>query len=215
MVSKILMFLALLILAYMVWITLNNDEICESDMLPKYSLPANQSNQPTKKTEHFYNPFKREKLPPRSESFANGIDDTTSGAKILSNEQVVSPSMPSVEQPQLVNTYPQMNSNSPANTSNINEISYASVPSTFKGSQASGETKDDVNDVYKVDGTDLLAAPLADRFYSPNSIANLNRNASSDLRGDIAISYNDTYTPFYQSSIYGEPLTVNRLGDSK
>ena len=57
--------------------------------------------------------------------------------------------------------------------------------------------------------------PLADRFYYTNSVANVNRNASHDLRGDISIPYNETYTPFYQSAIYGEPLTVNRLGDKK
>ena len=37
-----------------------------------------------------------------------------------------------------------------------------------------------------INGTDLLAAPLVDRFHSLNSIANVNRNASQDLRGDIA-----------------------------
>ena len=95
----------------------------------------------------------------------------------------------------------------------MNEINYASVPASFVGSKPSGETNEDVNDVYKVDGTDLLAAPLADRFYYTNSIANVNRNATHDFRGDIPIAYNDNYTPFYQSAIYGEPLTVNRLGD--
>ena len=160
-------------------------------------------------------PYMQENQP--VENFANGVVNNISDEQMVFNEKAVSPSMPSVNinKPQLLNTYPKMNLNSPADLSNINEINYASVPSNFKGSQVSGETNDDVNDVYKVDGTDLLAAPLADRFYYTNSIANVNRNASSDLRGDIAISYNDTFTPFYQSSIYGEPLTVNRLGDSK
>jgi hypothetical protein len=62
-----------------------------------------------------------------------------------------------------------------------------------------------------IEGTDLLTAPLVDRFYSVNSISNVNRNASNDLRGDIAIEYNKNYTPFYQSAIYGEPLHTNPL----
>jgi hypothetical protein len=66
-------------------------------------------------------------------------------------------------------------------------------------------------DLLRVEGTDLLSAPLADRFYYTNSIANVNRNASNDLRGDIPIQYNTQYTPFNQSVIYGEPMTVNRL----
>ena len=71
---------------------------------------------------------------------------------------------------------------------------------------------DDVNDIY-MEGTDTLAAPLADRMYFTNSIANVNRNASWDLRGDIATTYNDKFTPFNQSTIYGEPMTINRLGN--
>tara|TARA_A100001015_G_scaffold320773_1_gene448435 strand:+ start:807 stop:1418 length:612 start_codon:yes stop_codon:yes gene_type:complete len=67
------------------------------------------------------------------------------------------------------------------------------------------------SDDLEIDGTDLLAAPLVDRFHSLNSIANVNRNSSQDLRGDIEITYNNKYTPFYASHIYGEPLHVNKL----
>jgi hypothetical protein len=67
------------------------------------------------------------------------------------------------------------------------------------------------DDVLLVDGTDLLTAPLVDRFYSVNSISNVNRNASNDLRGDIPVEYNENYTPFYQSTIWGEPLTTHKL----
>lgn len=72
-------------------------------------------------------------------------------------------------------------------------------------------TVDAESDDLEIDGTDLLAAPLADRFHSLNSIANVNRNSSNDLRGDIEIKYNDKYTPFYSSHIYGEPLHTNKL----
>ena len=71
-------------------------------------------------------------------------------------------------------------------------------------------SEEDTDDL-QIDGTDLLAAPLVDRFHSLNSIANVNRNASQDLRGDIEITYNDKYTPFYASHIYGEPLHANKL----
>jgi len=93
--------------------------------------------------------------------------------------------------------------------SDINAAAY--VPQPEPSGQA--PQTEDVNDVYKVDGTDFLSAPLADRFYYTNSIANVNRNASHDFRGDIPTPYNDKLTPFYQSAIYGEPMTINRLSD--
>ena len=181
--------------------------------LPQY--PSQNNNNAVRFRESMP-PASKEILKQQYEGFANGVEDINN-ANMIIKETIVSPTMPSVNIPQAKDAsgYRAMSANSPANTTSNNEIDYATVPSTFKGSQPSGETNDDINDVYKVDGTDLLAAPLADRFYYTNSIANVNRNASNDLRGDIAISYNDSYTPFYQSSIYGEPLTVNRLGDSK
>lgn len=229
MLSQILMVIALAVLAYMVWITMNGNELFtnknknESAMTPKEAMtnhvpmyPAQNNNNAMMLNRENNMKTDKDILKQQFEGFANGLNDNND-AKFLNKETIVSPTMPSIKipQPNLTTDYPPMNKNSPANLTNNNDIDYATVPDTFKGSQPSGETKDDVNDVYKVDGTDLLAAPLADRFYYTNSIANVNRNASNDLRGDIAISYNDTYTPFYSSSIYGEPLTVNRLGDSK
>ena len=82
------------------------------------------------------------------------------------------------------------------------------------GSKASG-ANEDPNDIYKISGTDTLVAPVADRFFNTNSISGTNRNATHDFRGDIPLTYNENYTPFYQSTIYGEPLTINRLGDCK
>ena len=71
-------------------------------------------------------------------------------------------------------------------------------------------------DVIQIEGTDLLTAPLIDNMLYTNSIANTNRNASQDLRGDIPLQFNDNYTPFYSSVIYGAPLsqktmTINNL----
>ena len=57
-----------------------------------------------------------------------------------------------------------------------------------------------------VEGTDALIAASSDRFYSVDTKGQTNRNASNDLRGDLPIAYNENYTPFNQSAIYGEPL---------
>ncbi len=66
-------------------------------------------------------------------------------------------------------------------------------------------------DVIQIEGTDLLTAPLVDNMLYTNSIANTNRNASNDLRGDIPLQFNDTYTPFYSSVIYGAPLSQKQM----
>jgi hypothetical protein len=70
-------------------------------------------------------------------------------------------------------------------------------------------------DVIQIEGTDLLTAPLVDNMLYTNSIANTNRNASNDLRGDIPLQFNDTYTPFYSSVIYGAPLSQKQMTISK
>jgi len=62
------------------------------------------------------------------------------------------------------------------------------------------------DDELVVEGTDALIAASSDRFYSIDTKGQTNRNASNDLRGDIPIAYNENYTPFNQSAIYGEPL---------
>jgi hypothetical protein len=65
--------------------------------------------------------------------------------------------------------------------------------------------KQDEN-VISVEGTDLLIAAASDRFYSIDTKGQSNRNASNDLRGDLPLPFDDKYTPFYSSHIYGEPL---------
>ena len=166
---------------------------------------SNQYEQPPIEYEHFTN-----NVP--------GVEDNNFNAQFIpsESEKVAANEMPSgpVLSNNPLSSWPPANTNAPINSSNVNEIDYALVPSTFVGSLPIGEKSGDVNDVY-VEGTDLLAAPLADRFYYTNSIANVNRNASNDLRGDIQTAYNVNFTPFYQSTIYGEPMTVNRLGDAK
>lgn len=65
---------------------------------------------------------------------------------------------------------------------------------------------DDDEEELVVEGTDALIAASSDRFYSIDTKGQTNRNASNDLRGDLPIAYNENYTPFNQSAIYGEPL---------
>jgi hypothetical protein len=66
-------------------------------------------------------------------------------------------------------------------------------------------------DVLQIEGTDLLTAPLVDNMLYTNSIANTNRNASQDLRGDLPLQFNESYTPFYSSVIYGAPLSEKTM----
>lgn len=66
-------------------------------------------------------------------------------------------------------------------------------------------TQEDEDEI-QVEGTDALIAASSDRFYSVDTKGQTNRNASNDLRGDLPIAYNASYTPFNQSAIYGEPL---------
>jgi len=68
------------------------------------------------------------------------------------------------------------------------------------------ETSSEQDDEIHVEGTDALIAASSDRFYSIDTKGQTNRNASNDLRGDLPIAYNSSYTPFNQSAIYGEPL---------
>ena len=80
----------------------------------------------------------------------------------------------------------------------------------------SGLVDAEPGDVIQIEGTDLLTAPLVDNMLYTNSIANTNRNASNDLRGDIPLQFNKTYTPFNSSTIYGAPrsekvMTIGKL----
>lgn len=68
------------------------------------------------------------------------------------------------------------------------------------------DQQDNEDDELVVEGTDALISASADRFYSIDTKGQTNRNASNDLRGDLPIAYNQNYTPFNQSAIYGEPL---------
>ncbi len=110
------------------------------------------------------------------------------------------------------------------NASGVTETVHGAAP--FKNNDAvpdtqyatvkfSGLVDANPEDVLQIEGTDLLTAPLVDNMLYTNSIANTNRNASQDLRGDIPLQFNETYTPFYSSVIYGAPLSQHAMTISK
>jgi hypothetical protein len=86
----------------------------------------------------------------------------------------------------------------------LNADNYATVNYT-------GLVEANPEDVLQIEGTDLLTAPLVDNMLYTNSIANTNRNASQDLRGDLPLQFNESYTPFYSSVIYGAPLSERTM----
>ncbi len=90
------------------------------------------------------------------------------------------------------------------NAEDMEETQYAKVNYT-------GLVDANPEDVLQIEGTDLLTAPLVDNMLYTNSIANTNRNASNDLRGDIPLQFNESYTPFYSSVIYGAPLSERSM----
>jgi hypothetical protein len=67
------------------------------------------------------------------------------------------------------------------------------------------DNSEDDDGVLNIQGTDLLLAAAADRFYSIDVKGQSNKNASYDIRGEIPIPYNENYTPFNASHIVGSP----------
>ena len=107
-----------------------------------------------------------------------------------------------------------------ANVSGYGDMTHDAAP--FKGASVeddgkyltvkySGLVDGAPGEAVQIEGTDLLTAPLVDNMLYTNSIANVNRNASQDLRGDIPVQFNESYTPFYSSTIYGAPLSQHTM----
>jgi hypothetical protein len=107
-----------------------------------------------------------------------------------------------------------------ANVSGYGDMTHDAAP--FKGATVeddgkyltvkySGLVDGTPGEAVQIEGTDLLTAPLVDNMLYTNSIANVNRNASQDLRGDIPVQFNESYTPFYSSTIYGAPLSQHTM----
>jgi hypothetical protein len=197
--SRILMILALAILAYLVWITMsdcdtfkNNKKNSQENFVQVQEAPVALvapvapvviSSPVLSQIEHFEVPTEPAQKAPQinyEQTPANidGIADTVNGAAPF------------------------------AGKSEMDEGKFATV-------KYSGLVDAKPGDIIQIEGTDLLTAPLVDNMLYTNSIANTNRNASNDLRGDIPLQFNDTYTPFYSSVIYGAPLSQKQMTISK
>jgi hypothetical protein len=209
--SRILMVLALAVLAYLVWITMNSSET------PKATTATTAAG-----AEHFA----------LLDNFIPGIKKT-----VIFQKPAQKPAQETAEEPPMTPNdivyssdenigYNQDNeranityehfadvggiadsvhgaapfgSNAPVNEGDMATVKYTGLADAKPG------------DVIQIEGTDLLTAPLVDNMLYTNSIANTNRNASQDLRGDIPLQFNDTYTPFYSSVIYGAPLSQKQM----
>lgn len=87
----------------------------------------------------------------------------------------------------------------------VDELAAAPVTQTVTVEEAE-------DDGLQIESTDALIAPQADRFTGVNSIAQVNKNASHDLRGDYsAIPYNNDLSPWMNSASQGDPIQTNRL----
>ena len=196
--SRIIMVLSLAVLAFVLFSTINETEEALSNTVEQPKIER-MANRPAKKVR-----------------FENEVEEQIEN--MTNNKPTPAPAPAHT-----VNSVtPDTNSNDEFETRELEEgFNYENFepnPTTNDlGAAPVDEINDKLTDAEKedddleIDGTDLLAAPLADRFHSLNSIANVNRNASNDLRGDIEIKYNEKYTPFYSSHIYGEPLHTNKL----
>ena len=187
MLSKVLMVFALFILAYIVYITMNNeDKKCTTSSVVTTSKvePTTARQQPATTAPvapvapvaQTTAPEQLTNMKINYENFANaeGVVDNAHNAAAFKNANEMTDGM------------------------------YATVKYT-------GLAEGSPNDVIQIEGTDLLTAPLVDNMLYTNSIANTNRNASQDLRGDIPLQFNETFTPFYSSTIYGAPLSQHTM----
>jgi hypothetical protein len=241
--SRILMVLALAVLAYLVYITMTGSENFKAD---KKAPKGKQENFDTKVTQVAQ--------VAQAETFNNNISrNANSGCSVNPQPQIeqlpkqesfVAESKEIVYEPAKQEAVPQNISYDEVpkvetfdNKQNIKYETFAGVskiadvggiadtvngaapfggkPEMDEGDFAkvsyTGLVDGTPGDVIQIEGTDLLTAPLVDNMLYTNSIANTNRNASQDLRGDIPLQFNDTYTPFYSSVIYGAPLSEKQM----
>ena len=202
--SRILMVLALGVLAYLVYITMTGTEQFQAKPVPKIKLP------PKVPAEHMNNNIVNQ-VPP----------------------QVIQPIPIPMQVNEQINydVKEKMTNETPAINYEHFEAVDGAVDAVHGAAPFGGKVEMDEGkfakvsytgmvdgtpgDIIQIEGTDLLTAPLVDNMLYTNSIANTNRNASQDLRGDIPLQFNDTYTPFYSSVIYGAPLSQKQMTISK
>jgi hypothetical protein len=202
------MILALAILAYLVWITMSD---CDTFKNEKKKIPQENFVQ-VQEVPAVQAPVAAP-VPAPIEHF---IQEQIVYAPVekVQVEHFEVPTEPAQQAPQI--NYEQ----TPANIDGIADTVNGAAPfggksemdeGKFATVKYSGLVDAKPGDVIQNEGTDLLTAPLVDNMLYTNSIANTNRNASNDLRGDIPLQFNDTYTPFYSSVIYGAPLSQKQM----
>ncbi len=219
MISKLLMGLLLAVLAYMVIMLMTCDSSNDSD-----SSNESESDETTSSTSENKESFStitsfmsklkssETKKPLKSWNTNKPIRSWNNPGNVITEERIV------VRQPFSNNINYEDFENAPGQ---VDQVSGAE-PSAFKGADEMEESQYakvnytglvDANpeDVLQIEGTDLLTAPLVDNMLYTNSIANTNRNASQDIRGDIPLQFNESYTPFYSSVIYGAPLSERTM----
>ena len=238
--SRLLMIFALAILAYLVWITMTGPD---KAVQTTSAVAAAQQTNVTTQRPNVTNAAAQQtnaaapQTTPRPAEHMNNIAHVSKPIEQFNNinqaqapvyvEKIVYEPQQHNAPEQFVNNKSGVNINYEAfqeNVSGVADIVRGAAP--FGGKQEvyddnfatvkySGLVDANPGDVIQIEGTDLLTAPLVDNMLYTNSIANTNRNASNDLRGDIPLQFNDTYTPFYSSVIYGAPLSQKQMTISK
>ena len=192
MISKFLMGLLLAVLAYMIYMLMTcNDN--KSTTTTTTAAPAKFTNTNRPNIQHFINASAQ----PFAQQVARPVPQVAQVAQKINYEHMENAPGP----------VDKVGGSEPAvfkNAEDMEESQYAKVNYT-------GLVDANPEDVLQIEGTDLLTAPLVDNMLYTNSIANTNRNASNDLRGDLPLQFNESYTPFYSSVIYGAPLSERAM----
>ena len=218
--SEILLVLVLIVLAWMVWLLMSGDRFTNTKKQIKKEHFADTVELPVLKPGR----FTPEQVKVETERMRPVDIKPVVGPQLQTfvNAEVAQPVV-QVAEP----VVPEQNSNIPvikyegfANVSGYGDMTHDAAP--FKDASVeddgkyltvkySGLVDGTPGEAVQIEGTDLLTAPLVDNMLYTNSIANVNRNASQDLRGDIPVQFNESYTPFYSSTIYGAPLSQHTM----
>lgn len=190
--SRLLMVFALVILAYLVFLTMSD---CDTKTTTSEKFTVNQIPMETVKPIEHFAPVEEKVVENKEEQIVYNENELPNAPKI--NYEHFQSNVDGIAD--------EVHGAAPfAGKAEVDEGKFATVKYT-------GLVDGKPGDVIQIEGTDLLTAPLVDNMLYTNSIANTNRNASNDLRGDIPLQFNDTYTPFYSSVIYGAPLSQKQM----
>ncbi len=214
--SEILLVLVLIVLAWMVWLLMSGEKFTNAKKQHKKEHFADTVELPVLKPGRFTPAqvkVEQERMKP--------VDiEPVVGPELakFTNAEVAQPVVQPVAQP--ASNIPTIKYEGFANVSGYGDMTHDAAP--FKDATVeddgkyltvkySGLVDGTPGEAVQIEGTDLLTAPLVDNMLYTNSIANVNRNASQDLRGDIPVQFNESYTPFYSSTIYGAPLSQHTM----